>query len=550
LVKVACLSHAQGVVDAVNQVKSQFNLDFVFNKKADVEETETLVAQAQAGGADVILSFGIPLPSDCGHAHPLVIPVEPATFGTRSAPERSAVALMLRSVELFARSFTMARRLKATKEAILENAMSGIIVVDERGNILHINESAKSIIDCRDKTVIGLYLLNVFPAFEKEELDSVLTKGTQLFSSSIKVRTGTLIVKADPIDCAGEIIGAVLFLQRGKTTPKRLSRSQSEMGLGFVAHQRFDDFSYSSLVYDRLVKQAKAAAYTDAPILLRGEEGTELLSFAQCIHNESSRHGASFVEVECDAWTMEHIDEILFGEKHAHEESLAKKCIVTHAEGGTLFLSHIERLSNELQYRVCRLIKGQYILNGDSRSRPADVRVIAAACQDLKELAAAGKFRSDLYYALNVLSLEIPPLRERKEDIQSWIEFFFDYYCEAYSKPVILSKGALRSICAYDWPGNMTQLENFCQRIILMTPHRSISEAFVRSELDKTEYAAPHHAASPSPAVHRNKEAQKIVEALRRNRGNRIKTAGELGISKTTLWRLMQKYGITEDYIL
>jgi len=545
LVKVACLSREQCVADAIDQVKSQFNIDFVFNAAVGDGEAEKLVKQADAAGADVVLAFGIALPFDCGCQNALVVPVEtaaPAPGGAESA------ILMLRSVELFSRAFAMSRQLKATNAAILESALSGILILDKRGNILHINESARSMMDCRDKTVAGLYLLNVFPFFEKEELDSVLEQGAQLFSSGVKVRNGTLIVKADPIYCAGEIIGAVLFLQRGKTTPKRLSRSQSETGLSFVAHQRFDDFSYSSIIYGRLIKQAKAAAYTDAPILLRGEEGTELLSLAQCIHNESSRHSGNFVEVECNAWTMEHIEEILFGEKHPQGGSPPQKCLVALAEGGTLFLSHIERLSNELQFRICRLIKGQYTINGAGLTRQANVRVIAAACEDLRQLTTAGKFRSDLYYALNVLTLEVPPLRERKEDIQSWVEFFFDYYCDAYSKPVLLSKGALRRICEYDWPGNMTQLENFCQRIILMTPHRSISEAFVRSELEKTEYAAPQE--TPAPAVHKNIEAQKIVEALRRNRGNRVRTACELGISKTTLWRMMQKYGITEDYLL
>ena len=219
------------------------------------------------------------------------------------------------------------------------------------------------------------------------------------------------------------------------------------------------------------------------------------------------------------------------------------------AEAGTLFLNHIERLSNELQFRVCRLIKGQYTLNNDNRQGVADVRVIAAACEDIKELMAAGEFRSDLYYALNVVTLGVPSLRERKEDIDNWVEFFFDYYSDAYAKPVLLSKGALLRICEYDWPGNITQLENFCQRVILMTPHRNISEAFVCSELEKAEQALPVADPYLAAVVHKDKEAQRITEALKRNQGNRIKTAGELGISKTTLWRLMQKHGITTDFL-
>ena len=635
LVRVALLSHEQGVVDIVGQVKDRFNLNFVLMKKVAVGDTETALAEAEAGGTDVIMSFGIPFSSERGLAQFLVIPIEltakdigrlvsDSTLGLNA--QKSEIALLLRSgifhrlsnvdgldpeirvyvidefescydaaaaakaagarlligthevgvcaeqldmqalalspgreavlsalsgVELFSRAFTLARRLAAENAAIRNSAFNGIIIVDHRGGILHINDSAKSMINCKDKTVIGLYLLNVFPAFEKEELDSVLTKGEHLFSSSIKIRNGTLITKVDPIQSAEEIIGAVLIMQRGQSTPKRLSRPRGEeYTAGFVAHQRFEDFSYSSLNYGRLIKQAKAVAYTDAPILLRGEEGTELLSLAQCIHNESSRHDRNFVEVECNAWKAEHLDEILFGKKHSLDGETDRKCMIELAEEGTLFLNHIERLSNELQFRVCRLIRGQYTLNRDSRQSMANVRVIAAACEDLKELMAAGEFRSDLYYALNVISLVVPSLQERREDIDNWVEFFFDYYCDAYAKPVLLSKGALQSICEHDWPGNITQLENFCQRVILMTPHRKISEAFVRSELEKTEQAPPAADLNPAMVVHRDKEVKRIVEALKRNQGNRAKTAGELGISKTTLWRLMQKHGITADYMV
>jgi transcriptional regulator with PAS, ATPase and Fis domain len=633
LVRVALLSDEQCVVDIVNQVKDRFNLTFVLMKKVATGDTETALAEAEAGDTDVIISCGIPFSAERGLAQFLVIPIEltaqdvgrlvsdstlrlnarkpeialllrsgvfhrlssvdgldpeikvfvidefescydAATaakasgariiIGTHEAcacaeqldvpalalcPGREAVLSALSGVELFSRAFTLARRLAAENAAIMDGAFNGIIIIDHRGGILHINDSAKSMIDCKDKTVIGLYLLNVFPMFEKEELDSVLTKGEHLFSSSIKVRNGTLITKVDPINNSGEIIGAVLIMQRGLTAPKRLSRSQGEMcTTGFVAHQRFEDFSYSSLNYGRLIKQAKAVAYTDAPILLRGEEGTELLSLAQCIHNESSRHDRNFVEVECNAWMPEHLDEALFGIKHSLDGEAARKCLIELAEEGTLFLNHIERLSNELQFRVCRLIRGQFTLNSDGRRSAANVRVIAAVCEDLKELMAADEFRSDLYYALNVVLLEVPSLRERKEDIDDWVEFFFDYYCDAYSKPVLLSKGALQSICDHDWPGNVTQLENFCQRVILMTPHRNISEAFVRSELEKTDQTPPAADPYSSAVVHKDKEAQRIAEALKHNQGNRIKTASELGISKTTLWRLMQKHGITTDF--
>jgi DNA-binding NtrC family response regulator len=159
-----------------------------------------------------------------------------------------------------------------------------------------------------------------------------------------------------------------------------------------------------------------------------------------------------------------------------------------------------------------------------------------------------GRFRSDLYYALNVLTLNLPPLRERKEDIESWIDYFLDHYCTLYTRPIQLSRGASRCMVDYPWPGNIRQLENFCHRIVLLTPRRNIDEAFVRNQIDQL-YPAEDFAGENRPGpVNRDKTAVKILEALKRHGGNRAETARELGVSKTTLWRLMQKHGITMDY--
>jgi transcriptional regulator with PAS, ATPase and Fis domain len=159
-------------------------------------------------------------------------------------------------------------------------------------------------------------------------------------------------------------------------------------------------------------------------------------------------------------------------------------------------------------------------------------------------LLKEGKIRSDLFYTLSVQTLNIPPLRERKEDIEDSIKYYIEYYSGMYSKPVSIVKSALEFMMEYSWPGNQRQLDNFCHRIVLLTPRRNIDEAFVRSNLTDMEPLA-EEAAAAEPLVYNRDASSVIINALKRNNGSRLETAKELGISTTTLWRKMQKYGIT-----
>jgi transcriptional regulator with PAS, ATPase and Fis domain len=392
-------------------------------------------------------------------------------------------------------------------------------------------------------------LLESFPLLGKSALDAVLHEGQQILSLIIKLKDRDVVTNIEPIVLEKEIIGAVITIQEGKKIHEIAEELRKELyAHGFVASMRFEKLPASrNPAYADMIAKAEKAAENSAPVLIFGEEGTELLAIAQCIHNAGSRSSCGFVEVDCNAWEPDCLDEMLFGVKRRVAGEYYDRSLIDKAEDGTLFLNGVESLTAELQYKICKLVRGTLHLNGENRQMPANVRVIAGTTAGLKVMKDSGRIGSDFFYTFSVQTLEIPPLRQRSEDIEGLADYFLSYYGGLYSKPVRLTRDALGFMKVYSWPGNLRQLDNFCHRLVLQTTRRSMDEAFVRSQLAKME-PCPKPEASLAPQQAKDTEALRLIEALKRNRGSRLLTAKELGISTTTLWRRMMKHGITREH--
>ncbi|MPN31150.1 Alginate biosynthesis transcriptional regulatory protein AlgB [bioreactor metagenome] len=170
--------------------------------------------------------------------------------------------------------------------------------------------------------------------------------------------------------------------------------------------------------------------------------------------------------------------------------------------------------------------------------------MLAADTRDLGELVRAGAFREDLYYALSVMILSIPPLRQRKEDISGWAEFFFQELQQRHGRYVHLIRGAWQRLLDYDWPGNLAQLRSLCERIIVESPRRTVDEFFLDSQLRVYGPVQRQEEPHDSSAVYYDPKAARIAQLLRNHHGSRSIVAKELGVSTTTLWRYIKKYGI------
>ena len=224
----------------------------------------------------------------------------------------------------------------------------------------------------------------------------------------------------------------------------------------------------------RMVEQVEMAAASDAWVLIQGENGTGKESVAHLVHEKSPRKAGPFVEVNCAAIPEELIESELFGhEKGSFTGATAKKIgKFDQANQGTLFLDEIGDMSLKTQSKILRVLQEQRFERvGGSKTIEVNVRVIAASNKRLEDEIAAGNFREDLYYRLNVLLLEVPPLRERKGDVEVLVPFFMDYFATVHGrKAKKIDSKALEMLSQYDWPGNLRELKNIVERMMIMVP--------------------------------------------------------------------------------
>ena len=304
---------------------------------------------------------------------------------------------------------------------------------------------------------------------------------------------------------------------------------------------------YSSKVMENLINQASLFARSDAPVLITGESGSGKELLARFIHSESGRKG-EFVAVNCGALPKELFEAELFGyEKGAFTGATSsKKGLVEEAEGGTLFLDEIGELPLELQPKLLRFLQeGEFRRVGSTKLRKADVRIIAATNRDLKRMVEEGKFREDLYYRLSVLTLNIPPLRERPEDIPVLIEHFLRKYSKKYSKEVKITPEALELLLSYSYPGNVRELENLIHRLVILS-RGEVDRALLTSLMNLPSPSASFtpDLSKPLPQVIEEVERAMIEEALRRANFVQTRAARLLGIDEKSLRYKRKKYGI------
>lgn len=302
----------------------------------------------------------------------------------------------------------------------------------------------------------------------------------------------------------------------------------------------------SSLVMQTLFRGIQKAAEVDVPVLITGESGTGKEQAARAIHEYSARAASAFVSMNCDALPVALVQSELFGhEKGAFSGANDRRVgLIESTGGGTLFLDEIGDLPSEVQGNLLRFLEEKKIHRlGGAKPIPANVRIIASTNVNLEQAVRDGRFREDLYYRLNVLHLRIPTLRERKGDIELLARHFFNKFAtETKTSVKGFSRDALEVINRYDWPGNVRELMNRIRRAVMLSegPHinpndmdlerRSLGRGFVT--LDEARMAADREA---------------IQATLLRTRFNIARAAQELGVSRMTLYRLMEKYDIRRD---
>ena len=292
-----------------------------------------------------------------------------------------------------------------------------------------------------------------------------------------------------------------------------------------------------------VISQASKVAATDVAVLINGETGTGKELFAQAIHNASHRSAGAFLALNCSAFSRELLESELFGYKEGAFTGAVKdkRGLLEEANHGTVFLDEIGEMALELQSKLLRVLEtGEFVKVGDTKTTRVDVRIISATNRILKEEIANGRFREDLYFRLSVFRIELPPLRQRREDILLLAQHFAERFSKQIGCPVpALSPDAKSLFLSYPWPGNVREMMNTMEHALIVCDSE-VTREDLPIDMLSDESSTQADDSLDLKSVERNH----IIKVLHHTHGNKTETARLLKIGLTTLYRKIEEYGI------
>ncbi|MFZ5647454.1 MAG: sigma 54-interacting transcriptional regulator [Bacillota bacterium] len=475
-----------------------------------------------------------------------------------------AIAVLhdLTGYERLAQEFQSVKEVQQTLAAVLDLAYDGILAINSHGTVTTVNRAMMEFLDARAEQLMSRKVSEVFPELELEE---IVASGMADEGDVRTIRDKKCIVTRQPIQKGDQILGAVAKitfkgLNRLPELVKRLETLENQISyyrneLSRVTHSgiRFEDIVGSSPQMTAVKNMAKQTSRSLSSVLLLGESGTGKELFASAIHNYSGRTGP-FVKVNCAAMP----DNLLESEFFGYEEGAftgAKKSgkpgKFELAHKGTLFLDEVGDMSLQLQSKLLRVLQEkEFERVGGIKTLRVDVRIIAATNRDIEKLMEEGKFREDLYYRLNVISIRVPPLRERKGDIYPLMAHFIRKYNRILGCRVRgVSPKAMEVLLNHWWPGNVRELENVVERALNIVTDGEIVPSHLpeylqeRSPVKKSAQGVEETLIDMESGI-AGAEKELILRALAESGGNRSKAARILGISRTKLYDRLNKHGI------
>lgn len=438
---------------------------------------------------------------------------------------------------------------------IMNYSFQGILSTDQNGIITFANKYCYSILDSGHALLTGRSILDFFPNLPVEE---VTRNGKKLLSELHIYASYHLMVNCVPAPDNSGNTGCVLtFQDTSRIQADELQVRKKLRHSSFQAKYQFSNILHKSRIMDSVISDAMTYSYSDSNILICGETGTGKELFAQSIHNSSPRKNHPFVAINCSALPENLLESELFGYVEGAFTGASKggkMGFFELAHKGTIFLDEIGDVSPNLQSRLLRVLQEREVVRlGSDTVIPVDVRVISATNKNLKEEVANGRFRQDLLYRLDVLELNLPPLRNRDQDALFLLSQLISYEHERTGCILTgLSEEGASLITQYPWPGNIREMRNFCQRLSILTPNPLATPADILkvlpdaaaattpNEPKKTDRSTPGDA----PVYSLYDEREEILKALYTFHNSRTKTAEFLGIDKSTLWRKMKKHHI------
>lgn len=498
-----------------------------------IQESTDAVIKASSLGADVIVGDRIAVETA-------------ARFGLKGELIESD------SYECIAKSFYRAKEIAEVRRkelarseeirVITELTHSGIIAVDTDAKITLFNVEASKILNLNPADAIYKYIDEVVPEFK---LSKMLKYGETEYKDEICCVNGRyIILNKSSVIINNKLSGVVASFQKLEKIQNIERKARKKLiEKGHIAKYTFDSIIGTSDTIQRAIKKAKDYSLVDSSILINGETGTGKEVFAQSIHNYSLRKDGPFVAVNCAALPYSLLESELFGYVKgaftgAKEEG--KPGLFEQAHGGTIFLDELGGIPMTVQARLLRVIQeGQVQRIGDDKIISVDVRIISATNDNLIELIKQKRFREDLYYRINVLNIKLPNLRERAEDIPKFVEHFIDIKSKKYKKVrKMIDKRLIIELSSLAWPGNIRQLDNIAERLVVESKNREITFEDLTLVLDGDMKEACN-------SLNIDFVIEETIEkALKVSNNNKTMAAKTLGIDRTTLWRKMNDLGM------
>lgn len=454
------------------------------------------------------------------------------------------------------------KELRQVTQALLESVLEGAVIIDKVGMIEGCNDAFCQFVNSDKEKVTGKYIADVLPELD---LTGVFESVENEYVERRSIKGQDVIVTNLPIFNGSEVVGAVgkimfkpvsemdVLVNKVKTLKSKIAYYSERLEAASGAKFTIDNIVGKSQTISMLKESILKHAPGNTPILMRGEQGTGKQLFAHAIHRESSRKHGPFVHINCSEFTDNLLEVELFGAAAGVMGRTKKNDLVGKLEicdRGTLFLNEIDRMSPTTQARLMQVLRDKTMQRiGEDIVRTVDVRLAAATSSNLEDLIRQKLFREDLYYQLNVLCFNIPPLRDRQEDMELLTNNIIEKYNREFGKKVTgISSEVYRILIKHAWPGNIRELE----RVL------SYSFDFIEEEIIQVHHLPVYLKKAVTSETKKNKkttlkfildetERNTIMQAIQQNGGNKVKAAQQLGISRASLYQKLEKYNLLNE---
>ena len=457
------------------------------------------------------------------------------------------------------------KEFRAVSEALIESPYMVYVIVDKDGKIAAMNQTYLDALGLEKSHVVGKHILAITPT---SQLPDILKTGRIDQADVFNIKGKDTIVTRLPIIKDGEIIGAIgrslfmdmsgakILMKKLQETEKELNIYKQEVRQGYRAKWQCKDLIGKNPEFSKVRSMAEQMSHTASTLLITGESGTGKELFAHAIHNASNRSAHPFVRINCAALPEHLLESELFGyEEGAFTGAIkgGKPGKFELAMGGTILLDEIGDMPLTMQTKLLSVLQERMVERvGGTKPIYINVRVIAATNRDLEQMVEEGKFRQDLYYRLNVVRLDIPPLRERTDDIPILVNNLMSKInMRADTNIKSISHKAIELMQNYNWPGNVRELENLLERALNladMNRENSLTIKHFPVLVEKVYLIEDEVENNPATLVESIEQLEKkiILQALEKTNGNKVQTAKLLGIYTSALYRKLEKYGMDQ----